>query len=144
MEALLRGPIKAGRLKVTAPDGRSHVLNGTAEGPVASIRVADKRLLRRMLVMPDLYLGEAYTEGLLTVDEGSLYDVLDFFASNLMYRLHDSAAAALPSWFQNNVVGQSKANVAHHYDLNQKLFELFLDRDLQYSCAYFTSEHQSL
>ncbi len=144
METLLQGPIKAGRLKVTAPDGRTHVLNGTAEGPVASIRIADKKLLRRMLVMPDLYLGEAYTEGLLTVDEGSLYDVLDFFASNLMYRLHDSAAAALPSWFQNNVVGQSKANVAHHYDLNRKLFELFLDRDLQYSCAYFTSEHQSL
>ncbi|HEX6001053.1 MAG TPA: cyclopropane-fatty-acyl-phospholipid synthase family protein [Hyphomicrobiaceae bacterium] len=144
METLLQGPIKAGRLKVTAPDGRTHVLNGTTEGPVASIRIADKKLLRRMLVMPDLYLGEAYTEGLLTVDEGSLYDVLDFFASNLMYRLHDSAAAALPSWFQNNVVGQSKANVAHHYDLNRKLFELFLDRDLQYSCAYFTSEHQSL
>jgi len=68
MEALLRSPIRAGRLKVTVPDGRSHVLNGTAEGPAASIRIADKRLLRRMLVMPDLYLGEAYMEGLL-VDE---------------------------------------------------------------------------
>jgi len=97
-----------------------------------------------MLVMPDLYLGEAYMEGALTVNEGSLYDVLDFFACNLMSRLHDSTATALPSSFQNNVVGQSKANVAHHYDLNRKLFELFLDRDLQYSCAYFTSERESL
>jgi len=144
MEAFLRGPIKTGRLKVTAPDGRIHVLNGTAEGPEASIRIADKRLLRRMLVMPDLYLGEAYMEGLLTVDEGSLYDVLDFFACNLMSRLHDSTATALPGSFQSHVVGQSKANVAHHYDLNRKLFELFLDRDLQYSCAYFTSERESL
>src|SRR5262245_56877570 len=144
MEAFLRGPIKAGRLKVTAPDGRVHVLKGAAEGPEASISIADKRLLRRMLVMPDLYVGEAYMEGTLTVDEGSLYDVLDFFASNLMSRLHDSTATAPPSSFQNNVIGQSKANVAHHYDLNRTLFELFLDRDLQYSCAYFTSDREGL
>jgi cyclopropane-fatty-acyl-phospholipid synthase len=144
MEAFSRGQIKTGRLKVTAPDGRIHLLKGAAEGPEASIRVADKRLLRRMLVMPDLYLGEAYMAGTLTVEEGSLYGVLDFFACNLMSRLHDSTATALPSSFQNNVVGQSKANVAHHYDLNRKLFELFLDRDLQYSCAYFASEGESL
>jgi cyclopropane-fatty-acyl-phospholipid synthase len=144
MEAYIRRPIKAGRLKVTAPDGRLHVLNGPTEGPEASIRIADKRLLRRMLVMPDLYLGEAYMAGVLTVEEGSLYNVLDFFACNLVPRLHDSTATALPSSLQNNVVGQSKANVAHHYDLNRKLFELFLDRDLQYSCAYFTSERESL
>src|SRR5262245_39706068 len=136
MEAFLHGPIKTGRLKVTAPDGEIFVLNGTTKGPEASIRIADRRLLRRIFVIPDLYLGEAYLAGLLTVDEGSLYDVLDFFACNLMSRLHDSTAAALPSSFQNNVIGQSKNNVAHHYDLNRKLFELFLDRDLQYSCAY--------
>src|SRR5262245_58044198 len=144
MEEFLKSPIKAGRLKVTAPDGRVHVLTGSAEGPNAGIRITDKKLLRRMLVMPDLYVGEAYVEGALTVDEGSLHDVLDFFACNLMPRLHDSTATALPSSFQNNIVGQSKANVAHHYDLNRKLFELFLDRDLQYSCAYFTSARESL
>jgi cyclopropane-fatty-acyl-phospholipid synthase len=144
MEAFLRGPIKTGRLKVTAPDGSIHVLNGTAEGPEASISIADERLLRRMLVMPDLYLGEAYMEGALRVEEGSLYDVLDFFACNLMSRLHDSTATALPGSFQSNVLGQAKANVAHHYDLNRRLFELFLDRDLQYSCAYFTSQRESL
>jgi cyclopropane-fatty-acyl-phospholipid synthase len=144
MEAFLRGPIKTGRLKVTAPDGSIHVLNGTAEGPEASISIADERLLRRMLVMPDLYLGEAYMEGALRVEEGSLYDVLDFFACNLMSRLHDSTATTLPGSFQSNVLGQAKANVAHHYDLNRRLFELFLDRDLQYSCAYFTSQRESL
>jgi cyclopropane-fatty-acyl-phospholipid synthase len=144
MEPFLRGPMKSGRLKVTAPNGRIYVLSGAAEGPEASIRIADKRLLRRMLVMPDLYVGEAYVEGVLTVDEGSLYDVLDFFACNLMFRLHDSTASARPGSLQSHAVGQSKADVAHHYDLNRKLFELFLDRDLQYSCAYFTSELESL
>jgi cyclopropane-fatty-acyl-phospholipid synthase len=61
-----------------------------------------------------------------------------------MSRLHDSTATALPGSLQSHAVGQSKADVAHHYDLNRKLFELFLDRDLQYSCAYFTSELESL
>jgi cyclopropane-fatty-acyl-phospholipid synthase len=144
MEAFSRVRIKTGRLKITAPDGRIHVLNGAAGGPEARIRIADKRLLQRMLVMPDLYLGEAYMDGTLTVEEGPLHDVLDFFACNFMSRLHNSTATALPSSFQSNAVGQSKANVAHHYDLNRKLFELFLDRDLQYSCAYFTSELESL
>src|SRR5262245_31139240 len=144
VEAFLGRPIKTGRLKVIAPDGQVHILEGAAEGPQASIRITDKRLLRRMLVMPDLYLGEAYMAGTLTVDEGSLYDVLDFFACNLMARLHDSNAAARPSALQNNVISQAKTNVAFHYDLNRSLFELFLDRDLQYSCAYFTSKGQSL
>src|SRR5262245_40268789 len=97
-----------------------------------------------MLVMPDLYLGEAYMAGTLTIDEGSLYDLLDFFACNLMPRLHDSNAAARPSALQNNAISQAKANVAFHYDLNRSLFELFLDHDLQYSCAYFTGKEQSL
>lgn len=144
MEALLKGPITAGRLKVIAPDGCVHVLSGAREGPQACIRITDRKLLRRMLVMPDLYLGEAYMAGALTVEEGSLYDVLDFCACNLMPRLHDSNAASLPSAAQNNVVGQAKANVAFHYDLNRRLFELFLDGDLQYSCAYFMNERETL
>ena len=144
MEALLREPIKAGRLSIIAPDGQLHILQGAVEGPEARIKIADERLLRRMLVVPDLYVGEAYMEGMLTVEEGSLYDVLDFFACNLMPRLHDADAVVLPSAYQNNVVGKARANVAVHYDLNRTLFELFLDRDLQYSCAYFTNDRESL
>jgi cyclopropane-fatty-acyl-phospholipid synthase len=143
VEALLRDQIRAGRLKVIAPDGQAHVLQGAAAGPQAGIRITDSRLLRRMLVVPDLYLGEAYMAGTLTVDEGTLYDVLDFFACNLMPNLHDSSAAGR-SAVQGNVISEARANVAFHYDLNRALFELFLDRDLQYSCAYFTGEDQSL
>lgn len=97
-----------------------------------------------MLVVPDLYLGEAYMDGTLTVEEGTLYDVLDFFAVNLMPRAHDTSAAVLPSAYRANVIGKAQANAALHYDLNRTLFELFLDRDLQYSCAYFTSDRESL
>ena len=144
MEASLREPIKAGRLTVIDPEGQSHVLQGPAKGPQATIRVTDPKLLRRMLVIPDLYLGEGYTAGTITVEEGSLYDVIDFAALNLMPRLHDPNAVLPPSAYQSNVVGKAKDNVAFHYDLNRKLFELFLDRDLQYSCAYFSDINQSL
>ena len=144
MQALVSETLKQGRLKVIAPDGQRHVFEGAAKGPEASIRITDNRVMRRMLVVPDLYLGEAYMEGSLLVEDGCLYDVLDFFACNLMPRLYDPNAVALPSAYQNNVVGKAQANVAFHYDLSRSLFELFLDRDLQYSCAYFTNPGDSL
>jgi len=144
MEALVREPIKRGLLKIMAPDGQLHVLKGALEGPTACIRLTDNKLLRRMLVIPDLYLGEAYMAGTLTVEEGSLYDVLDFFACNLMPRLHDATVVVPPSAHRHNILGQAQANVAFHYDLNRRLFELFLDRDLHYSCAYFTKAGESL
>ncbi len=136
--------IKAGRLKIVDPDGNVHVLNGAAKGPEASIKITDRKILRRMMVVPDLYMGEAYTDGTLTVEEGTLYDVLDFFALNLMPSLHGTGTVVLPNASKNNVVGQSKDNVAFHYDLNRALFELFLDADLQYSCAYFTDTDNTL
>jgi len=144
MEVLPREPIKAGRLTVLAPDGQRHVLQGLASGPEATIKVTDRKLLRRMVVVPDLYLGEAYTDGALTIEEGSLYELLDFFASNLMPRAHDTDTVVLPSAHQANVIGKAKTNVAHHYGLNRALFELFLDRDLQYSCGYFATFRDSL
>jgi cyclopropane-fatty-acyl-phospholipid synthase len=144
MEVLPRESIKAGRLTVLAPDGQRHVLQGAASGPEATIKVTDRKLLRRMVVVPDLYLGEAYTDGALTIEEGSLYELLDFFASNLMPRAHDTDTVVLPSAHQANVIGKAKTNVAHHYDLNRALFELFLDRDLQYSCGYFATFRDSL
>lgn len=140
----LKGQIKAGRLKVVDPDGQIHVLVGAAKGPEACIRITDRKILRRMMVVPDLYIGEAYTDGTLTVEDGTLYDVLDFFALNLMPSLHGTSTVVLPNASKNNVVGQAKENAALHYDLNRGLFELFLDTDLQYSCAYFTDAGNTL
>ena len=144
MDSISTAPVKMGRLSVVDPDGRLHGFQGALAGPEASIKITDRRVLRRMLVVPDLYLGEAYTDGTLTVEEGSLYNVLDFFACNLMPLMHDSKAGFRPNAYLNNTVGKAQANVAFHYDLNRALFELFLDRDLQYSCAYFTSIDESL
>ncbi|HEU0160066.1 MAG TPA: hypothetical protein VFR00_12155, partial [Hyphomicrobiaceae bacterium] len=62
MEALLSHPIKHGRLTITAPDGQRHTLKGAMNGPEVSIKVTDSKVMRRMLVIPDLYLGEAYMD----------------------------------------------------------------------------------
>lgn len=140
----INAPVKFGRLTIADPDGHIHVLQGAEPGPRAGIRITDRKILRRMMVVPDLYMGEAYTDGTLTVEEGTLYDVLDFFALNLMPSLHGTSTVVLPNASKNNVVGQAKDNVAFHYDLNRALFELFLDSDLQYSCAYFTDVHNTL
>ena len=144
MDALAKAPIKAGRLQVVDPDGRRHDFKGAERGPEASIKITDPKILRRILVVPDLYLGEAYMDGTLTVQTGTLYDVLDFFALNMMPSVHDGSAVSTPNAHRDNTVGKAKDNVAFHYDLNRALFELFLDKDLQYSCAYFSSEQDTL
>src|SRR5687768_4821339 len=135
--------IKAGCLKITDPENNVYSLKGEGDGPAAAIRIMDKRLLRRLMVVPDLYLGEGYMEGTLIVEEGRLYDVLDFCAINLMPLPGQGGAVVAPSVNQN-VIGKAQVNVAHHYDLKPALFELFLDSDLQYSCAYFAREGESL
>ena len=140
----LKSQIKAGRLKIIDPVGQIHILQGVVKGPEASIRITDPKVMRRMMAVPDLYMGEAYTDGTLTVEDGTLYDVLDFFALNLMPSLRGTRTVVLPNASTNNNVGQAKDNVAFHYDLNRGLFELFLDSDLQYSCAYFTDVGNTL
>ena len=140
----LKSQIKAGRLKIIDPVGQIHILQGVVKGPEASIRITDPKVMRRMMAVPDLYMGEAYTDGTLTVEDGTLYDVLDFFALNLMPSLRGTSTVVLPNASTNNNVGQAKDNVAFHYDLNRGLFELFLDSDLQYSCAYFTDVGNTL
>ncbi len=140
-EALLKSPIRFGRLTVIDPDGRHHVLSGPADGPQATIRVGDPRVLRRMLFLPDPYLGEGYMDGSVTIEEGTLYDVLDFCARNLPVGVSPNPSSDAG---KANVIGKAQANAAHHYDLNRELFELFLDNDLQYSCAYFGTSRDSL
>ena len=143
MDAMPRPPIKAGCLKIIDPENNVYTLKGQGNGPEAAIRITDKRLLRRLMVVPDLYLGEGYMDGTLKVEDGTLYDVLDFCAINLMPLPGDGGAVVAPPVNQN-VIGKAQPNVAHHYDLNRVLFELFLNSDPQYSCAYFARDGESL
>ena len=142
--------VTKGRLRVVDAYGRLHDFAG-APGPSAAIRLGDPALHRKLIVRPNLYLPEAYVDGSLTIEEGSLYELIDLLQLNL-----DALPNGMLSWLLNgshtllrrfqqyNPLFRARRNVAHHYDLSDQLYELFLDRDRQYSCAYFRGEDEDL
>src|SRR5262245_36820852 len=139
---LFRYAISIGTLRVIDAAGREHVFAG-APGPTVTVRLTDKALHHRLLFNPKLALGEAYMDGTLTVEGGTLYDLLDLAGRN-MAAVEKHPLQAAQQWLgrmmrfihTHNPAGRSRRNVAHHYDLSDTLYDLFLDRDRQYSCAY--------
>jgi cyclopropane-fatty-acyl-phospholipid synthase len=141
--------IRHGSLKVTTASGRSFTF-GDGTGPAASIRFTDANAQRRVLFNPELRLGEAYMDGTVVVDQGSIADALTI----LMRQDHIAPPRWATPWRagralfkrlqQFNPRSRSRRNVAHHYDLDGRLYKLFLDADQQYSCAYFETADQSL
>lgn len=147
---LFRILIKDGRLDLIDAKGRRHRF-GEDGGPVVTIRLHDRALHHKMLINPKLSFGEAYMNGTLTIEEGTLYDVLDLVTRNLaaverhpMQALQNLLGRALHFVHTYNPIGRAQRNVAHHYDLSGTLYDLFLDRDRQYSCAYFATDNDSL
>lgn len=149
---LLRNLTRIGRLTAIDAAGRSHVFAGQP-GPEATIRFHDATAEWLLFVNPRLYLGELYMDGRITVEKGELYDFLDWAGQNLQ-RIEQERRyfRATPPWFakvvrhiqQYNPIVRARRNVAHHYDLSDTLYDLFLDSDRQYSCAYFTSDNDTL
>jgi cyclopropane-fatty-acyl-phospholipid synthase len=105
----------------------------------------DARTVRRVALNPALTVGEAYMDGALVPLGCGLYDVLDVLTMNLaaapgnnpIVKIRDMVGVATRRFAQFNPAHRSRRNVAHHYDLNGRLYSLFLDRDRQYSCGYF-------
>ena len=150
LSRLLTPLIRIGRLNVIDAGGRCHVFGAEAT-PEVTIRLHEPSLHWRMLLQPGLCAGEAYMDGTLTIEDGSLYDFLDLIGRN--------NAGARKGWMkgpfgrvsrlfrrlkQFNPARRSRRNVAHHYDLSGELYDLFLDADRQYSCAYFADPDESL
>ena len=142
--------IGEGDLTIIDAAGRRHPV-GNARGRHVVVRLRDKALHHRLVIDPYLHVGEAYMNGALTVEEGSLYDFLDICAVNVervgahpMSRAVDALNRLLRRIHQYNPVHRAQANAAHHYDLSGTLYGLFLDSDRQYSCAYFSHEHDDL
>ena len=141
--------IRWGRLTIIDAKGQRHAFGH--DGPSATIRLHDPALHRRLALNPFLHVGEAYMDGTLTIEDGSLYDFLDVCAANQRHieahplsRLTAGLQRLLRTLYQYNPVPRARANAAHHYDLSDGLYDLFLDRDRQYSCAYFTHPHDDL
>jgi len=147
---LLTRLIRVGTLMLVDADGQTRVYRGEP-GPEVKVRLHDKALHWRLPLNLQLAAGEAYMDGTLTVEDGSAYDLLSVAAINLpslqshpFFALGNLMQRALRRLHQFNFLRRARANVAHHYDLSGALYDLFLDRDRQYSCAYFARPDDDL
>lgn len=145
--ALLKSIVRAGSVRVVDHAGRSHLV-GDGTAPSVTIVLKTKRLEYSLALNPALSLGEAYADGLLTIEDGTLFDFLEVLARNYG-TLGKSAWLSMLERLtrvlkQSNPLGKARRNVAFHYDLSDQLYDLFLDRDRQYSCAYFRSPGDGL
>ncbi|MBI1220839.1 MAG: methyltransferase domain-containing protein [Rhodobacteraceae bacterium] len=141
--------IQRGTLQLRLPDGTRRRYGTGA--PEIAIAIRDDRTLRRIAFNPDLAVGEAYMDGTLTIEKGGLYGFLALCLSNAGTGAGCGLRAArgwvrrfVRPMLMHNPVGKAQRNVAHHYDLSDAFYELFLDPERQYSCAYFTSPQDSL
>lgn len=142
---MMKRLIKRGALEITLPDGRSVLLG---DGPPVRITLHDPSLPRRIVISPELAVGEAYTDGTLTIENDDLYGLIALGIRNFSLGQGEGAeryfGPLLKPFQQFNPIGRAKENVAHHYDLSGALYDLFLDQDKQYSCAYFRNPDDSL
>ena len=140
--------VHRGTLDVTSASGKSFRLGDGSGKPVA-VRFMDLAAERSLLFNPELAFGELYTDGRLVVTGGSVYDLLQILSANLGHQLpiaptHQIGRRLVRWLHQWNSRDRSSRNVAHHYDLSERLYDLFLDHDRQYSCAYFEAPDRSL
>ena len=145
LDSLLRHLIRAGTLTVVDPTGTARRY-GSGEAPSITISIKDAKTVLKLTLDPEFELGQSFMDGRLTIEDGGdIYDFLALALSNA--RLQYSAGPFAPAMAKLRQLGRrinqynpaktSKLNVAHHYDLSDDLFDLFLDGDRQYSCAYF-------
>jgi len=140
--------IRRGTIIFTTAGGMTFSCGDGTGKPVAA-RFTTARAARRILFNPELALGEAWMDGTFVVDNGSIADVLAI----VMDQPEIMPWVAKPAWWlrflirhvrQFNPRARAKKNVAHHYDLDGRLYALFLDADRQYSCAYFQTPDTTL
>ena len=145
--ALVRG----GSLSVIDSAGRRSTFGDEQGGTHVAVRLHRASLPLRIALNPSLALGEAYMDGTLTIEAGDLRGLLALITANIAaldqrpFRFARAwLAGGLRKFARRNDPGRSRANVVHHYDLSAALYDLFLDADHQYSCAYFANSRSSL
>jgi cyclopropane-fatty-acyl-phospholipid synthase len=150
LRVLLRRFVRAGHLRITTARGRTFTF-GDGTGIPCAIRFVTNAAQRAVLLDPELKFGEAYMDGGVIIEQGSIADVLRILLKQ--GHLGEPPQWARPQWLlrywyrrlqQLNRRRRARRNVAHHYDLDERLYSLFLDADRQYSCGYFESPDQSL
>ena len=154
-ERVLGAAIREGELTVIDAAGQTFRFGKPAEGrPPVAVRFTSDRALRRCMLSPALGTGEAYMNGQLQMVDGDIHALVDLVTWNGRFERYDPKTSMdrrlhlsndLFGWWRAyNQERRSRRNVAHHYDLSAELYDLFLDKDRQYSCAYFTDPANSL
>jgi cyclopropane-fatty-acyl-phospholipid synthase len=141
--------LPVGSITIIQADGGRETY-GPGGGKHVTVRLHDRRAALELFRNPRLKLGELYMEGRVTIEDGTILDLLELIVGAKPWEqgkrkaLGKGKAKWLKRFFRRNDPTRSRRNVAHHYDVGNQLYELFLDRDLQYSCAYFTDPSNSL
>ena len=115
------------------------------------LKILDKKLHHKLLLHPDLHLGEAYMNGSILIENGSLTEFLEIAIKNIgrsEINFYSRTINQIKGFYRTltnfNLIKKSKKNVAHHYDISEKLYDFFLDKNRQYSCAYFKNSNDTL
>lgn len=151
LDRALKTVMEKGTLRVAGPDGIVRTY-GDGTGTPVNLAIRTPLAAAKIAADADLYFGECYMDGSIAVTDGTtIYEALSLLMENAqihkmpkMAKAANAVRIALKRVDQYNPVGKAKNNVAHHYDLSGALYDLFLDRDRQYSCAYFETDDGSL
>ncbi len=147
----LNNLFKKGGFILEDASGREYIIGEKDNLSKIKLKLKDKSLHYKLLLYPDLYFGEAYTDGQIIFERGSLTEFLNLALENIG-RKETNKFSELLNTFRGsyryltnfNFIKKSKMNVAHHYDISDELYFLFLDPLRQYSCAYFKNENDTL
>ncbi|MGD1869816.1 MAG: class I SAM-dependent methyltransferase [Neomegalonema sp.] len=154
LSKLLSKAVRKGRLQVTFPDGSIETF-GSEPGPEVAIRIKDPSFARRIALNPELVAAEAFMDEALVVENPKsgtgAWELLEiFFLNKRHFDLTPSqifwrgVARGAKRFMQHNPVSRARQNAKHHYDLGNDLYRLFLDRGMQYSCAYYPDGDETL
>ena len=132
-------------------NSKKYVIGKPSKEKPITLKLLDQKLMQKLLLYPDLYFGEAYMDGSLVIENGNITEFLDLAFKNIGRGNINSYGAVIKKLRGTyryltsfNKIAKSKENVAHHYDISEKLYDLFLDENRQYSCAYFKNENDTL
>lgn len=149
-DRMIKRLIVKGELRVTFPDGHSRFY-GDGSSPQSAVRISDDATLRALCLRPDLALGETYVNGTLIIENDDIDTLVRLIMHNrfkpwapVWVRALNDLRFRFGRFIQQNTPERARRNVAHHYDLSNDLYRLFLDEDMQYSCAYFPDPGMSL
>ena len=126
--------------------------NQDNENGYVKIKLTNSSIQRKIFYNPSLYIGEGYMDKEIIIESGTIEDFIkiitksydDFVTNNSFFKFYENISGLFKSFQQLNAILKSKKNVAHHYDLSDELYKLFLDKDMQYSCGYFYNENINL